>query len=91
MLATLTGENAANHDYLSCELVAEEERVGQVLAVGNLAGFPQEATFAIQLAHTFPATGEAKVECGTEGTSHTSIRQLQITAIKVGSLRDEVG
>jgi hypothetical protein len=91
MLATLQGENLSNHDFLSCALTAEKDTNSQLVTVGNLAGYSEEATMAIQLTHTFSATGEAKLECGTEGTSHTFIRLLQITAIKVGSLRDEVG
>ena len=91
MLATLQGENLTEHDYLSCELTAENESNGQLVSVGELGGFVREAGMAIQLTHTFPATGEAKLKCGTEGTTHTFVRELQVTAIKVDSLRDEVG
>jgi hypothetical protein len=91
MLATLQGENLTEHDYLTCELTAENENNSQLVTIGDLPGYSEEANMAIQLTHAFPATGEAKLKCGTEGTTHTVVRTLQITAIKVASLRDEVG
>jgi hypothetical protein len=86
--ATLQGEDIFESTFLSCDLTAGEDSGGELLAVGTGVGHMEEAPMSLQLTHRFASTGSVELECGVSSGSHMEVREMAITATKVGALHE---
>lgn len=82
----------ASEDFTKCTLVAEDssDYADDYLGDKNF-GNSFRAVFALQVVHTFASGGSASIQCYHSIASTAFVREIKITAIKVGSIAADTG
>jgi len=84
---------SASEDYTRCTLSAEGDNdyADDYLGTGA-TGDSFRAVYAMQLVHTFSATGSATVDCYHSNSGDSSfVKEIKITAIRLGSIASNTG